>query len=177
MVPRRNVERESTLKHSEEWGQSLDNLKKIQNSVLTHVERLGRWHSLSPMLSFVYANWMARETTLELSCNLWMNLGGTIVQHGPSYVPLQYWTAFLTCLKKQILMRLWNQDFTFTLISVESEWIDHNSCHTLKTQKWSIYQGPTLNAYKLTVLSIPVMNSVHLSTILMTSQFCWPFAG
>ena len=64
------------LKHSEEWEQSLDNLKKNQNSVLTHVERLGRWHSLSPMLSFVYANWMARETTLELSCNLWMNLGG-----------------------------------------------------------------------------------------------------
>ena len=76
------------LKHSEEWEQSLDNLKKIQNSVLTHVERLGRWHSLSPMLSFVYANWMARETTLELSCYLWMNLGCPIDQHGPSYVLL-----------------------------------------------------------------------------------------
>ena len=78
------------LKHSEEWEQSLDNLKKKSKLSSDTCWTIEPPTFIISHVIFCLCKWMARETTLEWSCNLWMNLGGTIVQHGPSYVPLQY---------------------------------------------------------------------------------------
>ena len=62
---------------------------------------LAQWYLLSPMSSFIYAvifSWMTRETTLELVCNLWMNLLGPKEGLGPIWGSLQYIKTQLWCI-------------------------------------------------------------------------------